>query len=80
MTYKTAAGKVANELLNCHDEPRIEVAELGRPRRFDGDGGLFGSCACQQRFHRVARSGGGTAKTGLVRQPMTDRIDRCSPS
>jgi len=41
LTYKDPAGKVANELLYRHDEPRIEVAELGRPWSFDGDGRLF---------------------------------------
>src|ERR1700738_2690001 len=41
LTYKTATGKVANELLYRHDEPRIEVVELGRPWSFDGDGALF---------------------------------------
>ena len=41
LTYKTAAGRVANELLYRHDEPRIEVVEQGRPWSFDGDGGLF---------------------------------------
>ncbi len=30
LTYKTAEGKVANELLYRHDEPRIEVVEQGR--------------------------------------------------
>ncbi len=39
LTYKTAAGRVANELIYRHDEPRIEVVELGRPWSFDGDGG-----------------------------------------
>jgi hypothetical protein len=38
LTYKTAEGKVANELLYRHDEPRIEVVEQGRPWGFDGDG------------------------------------------
>ncbi len=38
LTYKTATGKVANELLYRHDEPRIEVVEIGRPWSFDGDG------------------------------------------
>ena len=37
MTYKTAAGAVANELLYRHDEGRIEVVEAGRPWSFDGD-------------------------------------------
>ncbi len=41
LTYKTPAGKVANELLYRHDEARIEVVEHGRPWSFDGDGGLF---------------------------------------
>src|SRR6266498_3298213 len=41
LTYKTPAGKVANELVYRHDEPRLEVAEQGRPWSFDGDGGLF---------------------------------------
>jgi superfamily II DNA or RNA helicase len=41
LTYKTPAGKVANELLYRHDELRIEVVELGRPWSFDGDGASF---------------------------------------
>jgi SNF2 family DNA or RNA helicase len=41
LTYKTPAGKVANELLYRHDEPRVEVVEQGRPWSFDGDGALF---------------------------------------
>src|SRR5437016_4421550 len=41
LTYKTATGKVANELLYRHDEPRIEVVEHGRPWCFDGDGAKF---------------------------------------
>jgi len=41
LTYKAPDGKVANELLYRHDEPRIEVVEVGRPWSFDGDGSLF---------------------------------------
>jgi superfamily II DNA or RNA helicase len=41
LTYKDAAGKVANQLLYRHDEPRLEVAVQGRPWSFDGDGHLF---------------------------------------
>ena len=41
LTYKAADGKVANELLYRHDEPRIEIVEQGRPWSFDGDGDLF---------------------------------------
>jgi SNF2 family DNA or RNA helicase len=41
LTYKDAAGRVANVLLYRHDEPRLEVVEQGRPWSFDGDGALF---------------------------------------
>jgi SNF2 family DNA or RNA helicase len=41
LTYKTPTGRVANELLYRHDEPRLEVVEQGRPWSFDGDGHLF---------------------------------------
>lgn len=41
LTYKTAAGKIANELLYRHDEPRLEVVEQGRPWSFHGDGRMF---------------------------------------
>jgi len=41
LTYKGPSGRVANELLYRHDEPRLEVVEHGRPWSFDGDGHLF---------------------------------------
>jgi len=41
LTYKDANGRVANQLLYRHDEPRFEVVALGRPWTFDGDGELF---------------------------------------
>jgi len=41
LTYKDPAGKLANELLYRHDEPRIEVVAHGRPWSFDADGDLF---------------------------------------
>jgi len=41
LTYKDASGRVANELLYRHDEPRLQVVEHGRPWSFDGDGHLF---------------------------------------
>jgi len=41
LTYKTPAGKVANELLYRNDEQRLEIVEQGRPWSFDGDGALF---------------------------------------
>ena len=31
LTYKDPSGKLANQLLYRHDEPRIEVAKQGRP-------------------------------------------------
>jgi len=36
LSYKTTTGEVANELLYSHDEPRVEIVELGRPWSFDG--------------------------------------------
>jgi hypothetical protein len=50
LTYKTAAGKVANELLYRHDEPRLELVEQGRPWGFDGDGALFRLVSEAQRI------------------------------
>lgn len=41
LTYKDPSGKVANELLYRHDEPRIELVQIGRPWSFDGDGERF---------------------------------------
>jgi SNF2 family DNA or RNA helicase len=41
LTYKDAAGRVANVLLYRHDEPRLDVVAQGRPWSFDGDGALF---------------------------------------
>jgi SNF2 family DNA or RNA helicase len=41
LTYKGSSGRVANELLYRHDEPRLEIVEQGRPWSFDGDGRLF---------------------------------------
>ncbi len=41
LTYKDPGGRVANQLLYRHDEPRIEVVQRGRPWSFDGDGALF---------------------------------------
>lgn len=41
LTYKDAAGKVANELIYRTDEPRLTIVQQGRPWSFDGDGHLF---------------------------------------
>ena len=50
LTYKTPAGKVANELLYRDDEARLEVVEAGRPWSFDGDGALFRLVSEAQRI------------------------------
>ena len=50
LTYKTPAGKVANELLYRHDEARLEIVEAGRPWSFDGDGALFRLISEAQRI------------------------------
>jgi hypothetical protein len=50
LTYKTPEGKVANELLYRHDEPRLEIVEQGRPWSFDGDGALFRLVSEAQRI------------------------------
>ena len=50
LTYKTPAGRVANELLYRDDEPRLEIVEVGRPWSFDGDGTLFRLVSEAQRI------------------------------
>jgi SNF2 family DNA or RNA helicase len=50
LTYKDAAGRVANELLYRHDEGRIDLIDQGRPWSFDGDGALFRLAAEAQRI------------------------------
>jgi hypothetical protein len=37
LTYKDPGGRVANQLLYRHDEPRLEIVEQGRPWSFDAD-------------------------------------------
>jgi SNF2 family DNA or RNA helicase len=51
LTYKDPSGKVANELLYRHDEPRLDLVEEGRPWSFDGDGHLFRLVSEAQRIH-----------------------------
>ncbi|MGQ9860979.1 MAG: DEAD/DEAH box helicase, partial [Thiobacillaceae bacterium] len=41
LVYRDPAGKVANEILYRHDEPRLEIVTRGRPWSFDGDGAMF---------------------------------------
>jgi SNF2 family DNA or RNA helicase len=51
LTYKDAAGKVANELIYRDREPDLEIVEEGRPWSFDGDGALFRLVAEAQRIN-----------------------------
>src|SRR6059036_1045825 len=41
LVYRGPTGRVADEILYRHDEPRLEIVEQGRPWSFDGDGALF---------------------------------------
>lgn len=41
LVYRGPDGRVADEILYRHDEPRLEVVQAGRPWSFDGDGALF---------------------------------------
>src|SRR5438094_2424260 len=50
LTYKDATGRVGNQLLYRHDEPRFEVVAVGRPWSFDGDGELFRLVSEAQRI------------------------------
>ena len=50
LTYKTPAGKVANELLYRDDESRLQIVEIGRPWSFDGDSALFRLVSEAQRI------------------------------
>ena len=50
LTYKDPAGQLGNQLLYRDNEPSLEVAEVGRPWSFDGDGHLFRLVAEAQRI------------------------------
>ncbi|MEI8196309.1 MAG: helicase-related protein, partial [Phycisphaerae bacterium] len=41
LTYKDSTGKLGSELLYRDREPTLEIAQIGRPWSFDGDGALF---------------------------------------
>jgi superfamily II DNA or RNA helicase len=41
LVYRDPSGRVADEIIYRHDEPRLEIVEAGRPWSFDGDGALF---------------------------------------
>lgn len=50
LVYRGPDGRVADEILYRHDEPRLEIVEAGRPWSFDGDGALFRLVAEAQRI------------------------------
>ena len=50
LTYRLAAGGVAEEILYRDDEARLELAEPDRPWRFDGDGAAWRLAA---EAHRI---------------------------
>src|SRR5437764_735114 len=50
LKYKDPTGRVGNQLLYRHDEPRFEVVAAGRPWSFDGDGALFRLVSEAQRI------------------------------
>jgi hypothetical protein len=56
LTYKDPSGREANQLLYRHDEPRLEIVELGRPWSFDGDGALFRLVSEAQRIRLTRRA------------------------
>ncbi len=41
LTYKDAAGHLGSEILYRDREPTLEIATVGRPWSFDGDGALL---------------------------------------
>ena len=51
LVYRGPNGRVADEILYRHDEPRLEIVEVGRPWSFDGDGALFRLVAEAHRIH-----------------------------
>lgn len=50
LTYKSASGGVANELLYRGDEDRLKIITQGRPWSFDGDGAVFRLVSEAQRI------------------------------
>ncbi|HEV3003724.1 MAG TPA: SNF2-related protein, partial [Pirellulales bacterium] len=50
VTYKDSAGRLGSELLYRDREPTLEVAVVGQPWSFDGDGALFRLVSEAQRI------------------------------
>src|SRR5437763_12745963 len=51
LTYRDAAGRLGNEILYRDREPTLEVARVGRPWSFDGDGALLRLVSEAYRIH-----------------------------
>src|SRR5437870_5758616 len=51
LTYRDAAGRLGNEILYRDREPSIEIATVGRPWSFDGDGSLLRLVSEAHRIH-----------------------------
>jgi len=51
LTYKTASGRLGSELVFRDNEPRLEIAERGRPWSFDSDGKLLRLVSEAYRIH-----------------------------
>jgi superfamily II DNA or RNA helicase len=51
LTYRDAAGRLGNEILYRDSEPSIEIATVGLPWSFDGDGGLLRLVSEAYRIH-----------------------------
>jgi SNF2 family DNA or RNA helicase len=51
VVYKTADGRVANDILYRDDEARIEIVQTGRVWSFEGDGDLFRLASEAYRIH-----------------------------
>jgi SNF2 family DNA or RNA helicase len=41
VVYRSPEGKIAEEILFRHDEPRLEIVQAGQPWSFDGDGSQY---------------------------------------
>ncbi len=74
LTYKTAAGQVARKLLFRDDEPRIEIAEAGRPWAFDGDGETFRLVAEAKRIDLAYLFDPYVAVTTALVEPLPHQI------
>jgi hypothetical protein len=51
LTYRDAAGRLGNEILYRDREPTIEIATVGLPWSFDGDGALLRLVSEAYRIH-----------------------------